>query len=102
MKYKFYGSSDDLFMVDLNERPAEECYPPQHYTLDNGEGEGCCLTADYIDNGVWAIAISPLDEDVPIPSNWVITAGAENYTGFITIETEDEGVYMRVVGGDDE
>lgn len=63
---KFYGSSDDLFVV--NGFFVEEIENEPYAYIVQSESEGrLVVTASYMINGCWSIGISPVDEDVAIP-----------------------------------
>lgn len=100
MKLKFYGSSDDLFIVDSDPKGICEeigCYERMAaYRLrdaaDESGNTGLFVTGRYADDsyreGVWTVGIAPLDEDVPLP-DWAITVRAEKYTAVVELVVPD-------------
>lgn len=58
----FYGASDDIFVAGN-----DEFYAPYNVIVVS-EGGQLVVSADYLSNGVWAIGIAPVDEDIPIPA----------------------------------
>ena len=92
---KFWGASDDLFEIEgsakgepneVDERDVIRVYDRQ--------GNGLQVVANYIDPGVWAIGIAPLDEDQAIPA-WPMTwrlEASRQYSAQLTLEAPDDAV----------
>lgn len=97
-KLKFYGSSDDNFIIE-GELHADEidCLPaydqPATFRVEIPDtGVGLFVTGQYgiHEVGTWMIGISPLDEDVPFPEAWSLTWSFENYTTVLELECSND------------
>ena len=98
----FYGSSDDLFMVMVNGKDEEECYPPQQYLVDASDGR-LVVSARYGEReDVWSIGVEPYDDDVAIP-NWPVhfTLMENGYSAGLIIEVPDDATY-EIINKDSE
>lgn len=99
---KFYGVSDDLFEVEGHRKgEPDEISPSQCVKVANDHG-GLVVSAHYAPGnaGCWAIGISQLDEDEPLP-DWPMTfttgKPSRGYSVVLNIEVPDS-VEMSIVG----
>lgn len=106
---KFYGSSDDLFCIDggRHGEPDEIDQKSSVKIVSGLEVEsGLIVTASYSPAGTatWAIGISQLEEDKPLPGwpmTWETTAdrqrgGPAGYSVLLSIEIPDDAVMYKV------
>lgn len=105
MKVKIYGRSDDLIYIFAIDEDGEEIMNSK-VPLDGADefarwigGKGPTINGSFIllqpdgtgakihviYDGTWSSAISMLEEDKPIPSNWVITLEQEHAYSIRTI-----------------
>ncbi len=95
---KFYGASDDLFECEgtIGGEPDEIATVDGAVVIEAMGGVGLQVTARYDgahENGVWAIGITPLDEDIPLPCwpmEWKL--GGRGYSTELTITVPDDAV----------
>ena len=92
---KFWGASDDLFEItgSLSGEPAEIDERDVVRVFDK-QGNGLQVVANYIDPGVWAIGLAPLDEEQAMPP-WPMTWRLEpsrQYSAELTLEAPDDAV----------
>lgn len=89
-KLTFYGSSDDNFCVNINDRGHDEigCYGTSAvFEVSDGVGNWVYVVGQYAPKGVgavWAIGLALHEEDVPIPP-WRIEYSAEGYSPQLNI-----------------
>ena len=96
---EFYGSSDDLFEIDgsRGSEPDEiGCFDRPAAVRVSTEREGLVVVANYAPIsglGCWTIGISPIDEDIPLPS-WPMTWRTEGYSTLLTLEAPDDALIV--------
>ena len=82
--FEFWGYSDDTAIVVKNGNADDHnAFNKTVYgTLSDPDGNGVCIVWEYspIPNGCWAIAITPMDEDNPIP-DWFQAVNVSNSDG---------------------
>lgn len=114
---KIYGASDDLFEIDTDHRKDEPdeigCYDAPAAVKITADGEmgggsnGLIVFGLYAPGSIaacWAVGISQLDEDVPLPT-WPMTWGTWNragddrvgYSVMLTIEAPDNAKIEQVL-----
>lgn len=104
---RFYGSGDDLFCIDGGVRgEPDEISPERCVAITSSEG-GFIVNAVYSpgNNGCWAIGVSQLRENAPLPI-WPIRfemgkpsgKSPSAYTVALVVETPDDAS-MLIVGG---
>lgn len=91
MKITFYGSSDDNFCWEGDINDEVGCYDDIGRARVLGQnGGGLIVIGVYSPkgiNGCWAIGVLPLEEDEPLPGDWIMGLSAEGYSARLTIET---------------
>jgi hypothetical protein len=99
---QFYGASDDLFEIEGSRRnEPDEISPSSAVKITLGD-EGFIVSAHYGPalTPCWAIGISQLDEDMPLP-DWPIkfTTGAPSrgYSVVLNVEAPDDVVLTEIV-----
>jgi len=94
---KFYGASDDLFEIEgtIKDEPDEiGCYNRSAAVkVYDRLGNGLIVAGIYINPGVWAIGIAPMDEDQPLPG-WPHAYSRDS--ALLTIEAPDDAVVVEV------
>jgi hypothetical protein len=64
---ELYGASDDLIEVEGDIAGCDEYNADDaHFVLTGVDGSALWIRVWYTRRGVWAIALAPLDEDVPM------------------------------------
>lgn len=99
---KFYGASDDLFEIEGGRRgEPDEIDPSQCVKVTNDHG-GLVVSAHYAPGvaACWAIGVSQVDEDEPLP-DWPMRfrtgEPASGYSVVLEIDVPDS-VEMSIVG----
>lgn len=91
--YLFEGHSDDVLMLDSEELPqAEEYYSAPSVSnsilvrFSNDSGSGI-VVARYIFTDTWAIAVTRVDEDTPLPNASYTVRDQDGYSPVLVIES---------------
>lgn len=106
-KLKFYGASDDLFEIEGHKKGEPDeigCYDEPCAVRISTPSEGLIIVGNYNGGqnmpGTWAMGISQVEEDVPLPS-WPITFTSKGYSIILEIEVPDDAKIAHVTHGKD-
>lgn len=98
--YTFFGYSDDVFAYEIDGKDVDEigCYDSMAiFKLADPstvEDEGLFVCGQYAvgekTGGAWMVGIMLIDEDVPIPADWTLSYGCEDYSPRLSIAVPDD------------
>lgn len=92
---QFYGGSHDLMECQGAINEAINCYDcPGIFHLKSSEGQ-VQVVGIYMDNGCWAVGLTPIEEGVPIPDWPVRISQHENgYSPLLILQVPDDTILV--------